>query len=107
MLQTDRRAACAPVADLAALLIDQFPHLFPRPPVNVFHKDMREFAVSSNAEEIFDIRRPLELPALRFIFVEKNRIGDRRPQNVAADKLFPDAGNDRLEIFQTEFGKES
>src|SRR5688500_18524004 len=69
-----------------------------RPPVDVFHQDVRELAVSSNAVETIDARGPLEALTIHLVFVEKDRIRDGRARDVGPKEPSPNAGDDRLEV---------
>ena len=77
-------------------------HSAQRPPVDVFHQDVRELAVSANAVETVDASGPLEALTIRLVLVEKDRIRDRRARDVGAEESFPNAGDDRLEVVETE-----
>src|SRR3954454_7376427 len=80
----------------------QLPHSAQRPPVDVFHQDVRELAVPANAVETVDARRSLEALTIRLVLVEKDRIRDRRPRDVRTKESLPNAGDDRLEVVETE-----
>src|SRR4051812_43736454 len=50
----------------------QLLHSAQRPPVDVFHQDVCELAVSTNAVKTINTRGPLEALAIRLILVEKD-----------------------------------
>src|SRR6476646_7099490 len=77
-------------------------HSAQRSPVDVLHEDVRELAVSTNAVETVDARGLLEALTVRFVLVEKDGIGDGRARDVGAEESSPNAGDDRLEVVETE-----
>src|SRR5690349_6287225 len=77
-------------------------HPAQRPPVDVFHQNVRELAVAADAVETVDARGLLEALTVRFVLVEKDRIRDGRARDVGAEKPSPNAGDDRIEVVETE-----
>jgi hypothetical protein len=59
-------------------------------PVHIFHQQVSELAVSTNAHQSFDAGRSLEALPISFILTQVERVGDRRPEHAAAEQPLTD-----------------